>query len=45
VVTEQRLTAFRFLFFLRSPDFASLHPGYVLEDPIVINPVTTTGFI
>src|SRR5580693_7609225 len=27
------------------PDFASLHPGYGSSDPIVMKPVTTTGFI
>jgi hypothetical protein len=27
------------------PDFAPLNPGYKLSDPIVMEPVTTTGFI
>ena len=27
------------------PDFASLHPGYGSSDPIVMEPVTTAGFI
>jgi hypothetical protein len=27
------------------PDFAPLNPGYELSDPIVMKPVTTTGFI
>jgi hypothetical protein len=40
VVTEQRLTAFRFLFLssLRGANDSA-------RDPIVMKPVTTTGFI
>jgi hypothetical protein len=31
--------------FRSSPDYASLHPGYVSSDLIVMKPVTTTGFV
>jgi hypothetical protein len=37
---RERRTSFSFV-----PDFASLHPGYGSSDPIVMKPVTTTGFI